>query len=124
MGGGKAYTPPAYSTSETATGETWIDGKPIYSMVYTGGALTDSTLDLGTNTQIDSILWANFTVVNSAGNQITNPSGFINNVLAAENAWTCSVNFNNTTSALTAIVTAGVSPALTGWTIILYYTKN
>lgn len=124
-GGGNAYTPPAYSTSgEVATGETWIDGKPIYSMVYTGGALTDSTIDLGTNTQIDNILWAHFVVVNSVGNQITNPSGFINDVLAAENAWTCSVVFNASTSALSASVTGGVSPALTGWTIILYYTKN
>lgn len=26
----QSYTPPAYSTEEVATGETWIDGKPIY----------------------------------------------------------------------------------------------
>ena len=117
VGGSKAYTPPAYR-------ETWIDGKPIYRKVYTGGALNKSTIDLGVNTQIDSILRADFVVVNSTGNQITNPGGFINNVLTAENAWTCSVNFNNTTSALTAIVTAGASPALTSWTIILHYTKK
>lgn len=24
------YTPPAYSAEEVATGETWVDGKPIY----------------------------------------------------------------------------------------------
>ena len=66
VGGGKAYTPPAYSTSETATGETWIDGKPIYRKVYTGGALNKSTIDLGVNTQIDSILRADFVVVTVA----------------------------------------------------------
>lgn len=124
VGGSKAYTPPAYSTSETATGETWIDGKPVYRKVYTGGTLNKSTIDLGVNTQIDSILRADFVVVNSTGNQITNPGGFINNVLTAENAWTCSVNFKMSTSALTAIVTAGASPALTGWTIMLHYTKK
>ena len=29
-----SYTPPAYSTDEVATGETWIDGKPIYMKTY------------------------------------------------------------------------------------------
>ena len=124
VGGGKAYTPPAYSTSETATGETWIDGKPIYRKVYTGGALNKSTIDLGVNTQIDSILRADFVVVNSTGNQMINPSGFINNLFSVENAWTCSVIFNTATSVLTGAVTAGVSPALTSWTIILHYTKK
>lgn len=35
-GGGGTYTPPAYSTTEwISTGETWIDGKPIYQKVIT-----------------------------------------------------------------------------------------
>lgn len=124
VGGSKAYTPPAYSTSETATGETWIDGKPIYRKVYTGGALNKSTIDLGVNTQIDQVLRADFVVVDSTGNQMINPSGFINNLFSVENAWTCSVIFNTATSVLTGAVTEGVSPELTRWTIILHYTKK
>ena len=30
------YTPPAYSETETATGQKWIDGKDIYMRVFSG----------------------------------------------------------------------------------------
>lgn len=44
-GGGSAYTPPAYSTTEwMPTGETWIDGKPIYQKVLTGTIAQDDYL--------------------------------------------------------------------------------
>ena len=36
--GGGSYAPPSYSTDEVLTGETWIDGKPIYRKVWTLGA--------------------------------------------------------------------------------------
>lgn len=39
-GGGNAYTPPKYSTTDwEPTGEMWIDGKPIYRKVLTGTIL-------------------------------------------------------------------------------------
>lgn len=44
------YTPPEYDTDETETGETWVDGKPIYRRVVDIGALPDSstkTITLG-----------------------------------------------------------------------------
>ena len=34
------YTPPAYSTTETATGQKWIDGKDIYCKSYDGNTPT------------------------------------------------------------------------------------
>lgn len=47
-GGGKTYTPPAYSTSGwVATGETWIDGKPIYMRAFTGSIATGTVLATG-----------------------------------------------------------------------------
>lgn len=37
VGSGNAYTPPGYSTTDwIPTGETWIDGKPIYMKAYSG----------------------------------------------------------------------------------------
>lgn len=37
VGGSNTYTPPEYSTTDwIPTGETWIDGKPIYMKVYSG----------------------------------------------------------------------------------------
>ena len=47
-GGGKTYTPPAYSTSGwVATGETWIDGKPVYMRTFTGSIATGTVLATG-----------------------------------------------------------------------------
>lgn len=43
--GGNAYTPPEYSTSEwVPTGETWIDGKPIYQKVLNAGYSNNETI--------------------------------------------------------------------------------
>lgn len=37
------YTPPAYSTTETNTGQKWIDGRDVYRIVYDNIALTNNT---------------------------------------------------------------------------------
>ena len=37
------YTPPEYNTDEVETGETWIDGKPVYRRVVNIGLLPDNT---------------------------------------------------------------------------------
>lgn len=43
--GCKKYSPPAYSTSEwVPTGETWIDGKPIYQKVLNAGYSNNETI--------------------------------------------------------------------------------
>lgn len=45
-GGGSAYTPPAYSTSEwVPTGETWVDGNAICRKCYTGVRTSGSALE-------------------------------------------------------------------------------
>ena len=41
------YTPPAYSTTETNTGQKWIDGKDIYCRVF----------DFGSDVAISSSTW-------------------------------------------------------------------
>lgn len=46
------YTPPAYSETEVNTGQKWIDGKDIYSKVYTGDfpEITSSTVHITIDT--------------------------------------------------------------------------
>jgi len=45
----------SYSTDETLTGGTWIDGKPIYRRVVTGQAILDN-LNIGFNYDIDNLI--------------------------------------------------------------------
>jgi hypothetical protein len=59
-----AWTPPNYSTAETATGEKWIDGTNIYRRVFTGNITADAntiyviTYQLGAiNCLIDAYGW-------------------------------------------------------------------
>ena len=42
----------SYSTTEVKTGDTWIDGKPIYRIVYSGNIANGSTLF----TNVDAII--------------------------------------------------------------------
>lgn len=50
-----SYTPPDYSTTETATGQKWVDGKDVYRMVITGvipTLETTATVDIAENLDI------------------------------------------------------------------------
>ena len=56
-----SYTPPAYSETETATGQKWIDGKDVYKKIITGtfSESPASSYSIGTFTEIESILYSN-----------------------------------------------------------------
>lgn len=53
-GGGGSYTPPSYSTDEVLTGESWIDGKPIYKKVWHLGALSAGNYSVPKAIDIDT----------------------------------------------------------------------
>lgn len=54
--GGGAYAPPAYSTTEwISTGETWIDGKPIYQKVITANHSNGDVIS--ELSDAESIIW-------------------------------------------------------------------
>jgi hypothetical protein len=57
----------SYSTSEQATGETWIDGKPIYRRVFTG-TITAAVNELVTTNLIDGT--ANIKMLVAVGGEI------------------------------------------------------
>ena len=53
---GVALSPPGFSSAETKTGATWIDGKPIYRVVVDLGGMpnaNDKTVAIPGNPQID-----------------------------------------------------------------------
>ena len=64
-----SYTPPAYSTDEVNTGQKWIDGRDIYSIIFTGDLPTisgSSNIVFEIDIDIDILVDIN-AVVRSAG---------------------------------------------------------
>ena len=68
-----SYKPPAYSETEVNTGQKWIDGKDIYSIVFSGttGA-TAGGQSVGLITNLDKILHFELYVKNSTYNYYNN----------------------------------------------------
>lgn len=104
-----------YSTAETDTGKTWIDGKRIYRKVYTGLSLATTTAGSWTVTDIDA----------SDIDCITHSDmvGIDSNTLYTENEFVCDgmVAINKNTEKIN-IITVGY--AVTVKEIILEYTKT
>lgn len=66
-----------YSTSETRTGKTWIDGKPIYRKVINTGALpaaSTKTVSIGVQNIDTVIVLAGIAIQRSTGNVIPLPN--------------------------------------------------
>lgn len=55
-----------YSTEETPTGGTWIDGKPIYRKIFTG-VVSTSTTTLGVINNLEQVISINGGVLASSG---------------------------------------------------------
>lgn len=104
-----------YSTAETDTGKTWIDGKRIYRKVYTGLSLATTTAGIWTATDIDA----------SDIDCITHSDmiGIDSNTLYTENEFVCDgiVAINKDTEKIN-IITVGY--AVTVKELVLEYTKT
>ena len=110
-----SYTPPAYSTTETATGQKWIDGREIFSIVKEGTLPEITTLGA-------------VTLFSFAGNSIIGSKGFVK--LA-----TGTIMLMNTTSAAGPIsvyqasnkdiaLYAGVSYSERPYKLVIEYVKD
>lgn len=73
-GGGGSYAPPSYSTDEVLTGESWIDGKPIYRKVWSLGALSAGNYNVPKTIDIETPIACGGVAKLSRGDSWTIPS--------------------------------------------------
>lgn len=76
-GGGGSYAPPSYSTDEVLTGESWIDGKPIYRKVWSLGALSTGNYNVPKTIDIETPIACGGVAKLSRGDYWTIPSATI-----------------------------------------------
>ena len=108
----------SYSTSETDTGKTWINGKKIYRKVVEIGSVSanGSTSKNTGITGLETVISITGMCKYSAGNWITIPRGH-GNAAYGNNAY-----MNSTGTTVT--VECGSAAALTNATVIIEYTKS
>lgn len=68
-----------YSTTETNTGKTWINGKPIYRIMFTGTISSGDYRTIGSITNLDKIINFGGTIVDSTNNikYVIGKSGYV-----------------------------------------------
>lgn len=76
-GGGGSYAPPSYSTDEVLTGESWIDGKPIYRKVWSLGALSAGNYNVPKTIDIETPIACGGVAKLSRGDSWTIPSATV-----------------------------------------------
>ena len=76
-GGGGSYAPPFYSTDEVLTGESWIDGKPIYRKVWSLGALSAGEYNVPKTIDIETPIACGGVAKLSRGDSWTIPSATV-----------------------------------------------
>lgn len=102
---------PDYSTTETATGQKWIDGRDIYAKTYTGSITTNyQTIDADFNGQ-NEIIKADAYVSTDAG-------GMSNGYISSN--WCCAVSYN-TSQFLNIYTGSGLSEGT--YKVTVYYVK-
>ena len=77
----------SYSTEETLTGKTWIDGKPIYRKVYTELAIKNTNTIVDTLTDIDKLLSARGLITSYTSSSQTTPAYYITTDGSANGSW-------------------------------------
>lgn len=115
MQGGVDYQ---YSTSEYKTNRSWIDGKPIYGIVFEFTDANTGSTDLGTISDLDTVVSLNgyLTIVSGTGATNTYLLGFSDG--------TNSVGVRYTTSSgLFRLTTAALSADNVG-KVVVEYTKK
>ena len=74
-----SYTPPAYSTTETSTGQKWTDGKDIYQLGIKGTSAAEvSQQTIATITGgVDNVIKADYLLLTTANNWYKTPNADI-----------------------------------------------
>ena len=110
-----------YSTTETSTGGTWIDGKPIYRKVIELGAITQGTTkSVNHGASIDSLINAYGIAYyeNKSAYFIFPRTGFSNS--SPNSGW----DLNAFIDASAIVIQTGSSGSYDGGHIVLEYTKS
>jgi hypothetical protein len=112
-----------YSTDEVLTGDTWIDGKPIYRKVCTGTITADANVNSTVSllNGVDKVIRASgyAAEANATGNMMTLP--FFDTTGSGANQRIASVFTSSGTANLTT--TSGLARTDTPYAVILEYTK-
>lgn len=123
--GGSNINVPSYSTTETKTGEFWIDGKPVYQKVIqgtTGNANEYTNIPIGST--IDTVISANAFIRNVGDQTIFSMVPGFNGALSSSNHNYFSIfNNQNRTPNVIQLVVGSAGFANSPFTCVIKYTK-
>lgn len=110
-------SPNVYSSDETMTEKTWIDGKPIFRKVFSVGAISKGGVG-----QVDiSSIGSTFNMVSMTGMGVSSDGRVVLPSVNRDKTYEIGVNFGNDDTMVN--IWCGSSISLTKGHIILEYTK-